>query len=479
MNEITLSKVGVAKSRRGLAKSGLIALAGLLGSRGVSAESYIAPEKLPANGANLATSKSDRVGTSAPLSIINVKEFGARGDANADDGPAIQAAIESVRAGHKRLGAYDLGCRLVFDPGVYAVDSTIDLTGLQRINTVIDGGGAAILGRCQGKPVIDALGSRWLTVRDLTVLGDPKFIPTIGIQLGRLSAGAVADDHRFEDVKILGSFTLCCLYNRAAETTGFDHVFLWNDRPDSYCLIQDGVNHFGINSAFSNAIMEPETALSFNENEFINCDFRHGGGGTPIWLGDTARHAFIRCYSATEGGPSFVIYCGSNSHLMLDIDCHCETVKLKDVFFFTGPASHLTVRGFSFRDHYTFPSRSVFNCDSHVAKVEIQNGVIDIASFYSIDCKLFSHPERWSVKGSYYSADNGTWNGADSFTGMVSLGGNVRFNGILNAVLKLQEPTTVGNLDTNSRGSMIWDPRTNKLIIWTGSTWVDALGRQV
>src|SRR5690348_14049577 len=109
-----------------------------------------------------------------------------------------------------------------------------------------------------------------------------------------------------------------------------------------------------------------DTALSFNENESINCDFRHGAGGTPVWLGDTARHAFIRCYAATIGGPSFVIYCGPNSHVMLDLDCHCEGDGLRDVFLFTGRSDSLTVRGFSYRDHCCFAARLVLSCHNHV-----------------------------------------------------------------------------------------------------------------
>ena len=239
-------------SRRSLAASGLAGLAVLLGSRHVEASNYL-------GGGRGMMAAADNAAMPEPhpqprAMTVNVMDFGARGDAVTDDAPAINAAIGAVRERHQKVGTFDLGCRIVFPAAVYAVDSSIDLTGLQRINTVIDGGGSAILGRCAGQPVIDALGSRWLTMRDLTVLGDPASVPDIGIQIGILSTHIVADDHRFENVKVLGHFTRTCLYNRAAETTGFDHLLLWNDYPNSYCLIQDGVNHFGVTSRFAKSL---------------------------------------------------------------------------------------------------------------------------------------------------------------------------------------------------------------------------------
>jgi Pectate lyase superfamily protein len=463
-------------SRRSVASSGLAGLAALLGVHRVEAAPYLAPGQQQITNAGAATPVEPKPGPAAGPKIVNVRDFGARGDGSTDDAPAINAAIHEVREAHRRVDHFDLGCRILFPAGIYAVESSVNLTGLQNINTVIDGGASAILGRCRGKPVIDALGSRWLTVRDLTVLGDSVAVPDIGIQIGLLSTQIVADDHRFENLKVLGHFSRACLYNRAAETTGFDHVLLWNDHPGSHCLVQDGVNHFGVTSDFAASDVATDTALSFNENEFINCDFRHGAGGTPVWLGDTSRHAFIRCYTATEGGPSFVVYCGENSHLMLDVDCHCETDKPRDVFLFTGRSNRLAVRGFSYRDHRCFAANSVFSCDDHVAYVELQNAHIDIASFSNEGCKVFRQPDRWKVTGSFYSSDAGHWNGSGIFTGMVTVGSDVSFFGGLQASIRVPEvPRT--DPPAAHQGALFRDRASNKLLIWTGTAWVDTLGQ--
>jgi hypothetical protein len=463
-------------SRRGLAISSLGGLATLLNMHRVEAFPYVgvADQVTPAASAG----SHPPPYLSPDITTIDVRDFGAKGDGNTDDAAAINSAIVAVRARHRKIGEFDLGCRLLFPTGIYVVRSSIDLTGLRNINTVVDGGGSAILGRCKGKPVIDALGSRWLTMRDLTVLGDPTAPPEIGIQMGLVSKRVVADDHRFEDVKVLGTFELACLYNRAAETTGFDHVFLWNNHPNSFCLIQDGVNHFGVRSDFINVDIPLETGLSFNENEFINCDFRHGGHGTPVWLGDTARHEFIRCYATTEGGPAFLIYCGQNGHLMLDVDCHCETEGLNDVFRFSGPGAGLKIRCFSYRDHYCFANRTVFSCDDHVSHIELQNARIDIASFFQQGCRVFDRPSCWSVTGSYYSADAAPWNGGSSFVGFVTLGSNVGFFGNFNGSSKINTIPKAGVLSATDEGRLFID-KSNRLVTWTGSEWVNALGHRI
>jgi hypothetical protein len=203
-----------------------------------------------------------------------------------------------------RAGKFDFGARLVFPTGIYVVASTIDLTGVHFMNLVIDGQGAVIVGRCPGQPIIDALGSRFITMRDLTIVGDKEAPPKLGMQIGRLKDGRVADDHYFVNVKFMGHFTLSCLLNNASEPCGFDHVYFWNglSDTDSFCLIQDGLSYFDATSQFAKpARIATIRDNSFNENEFINCTFQHGGGGTPVWLGDTSRHRFYRCFAAGDG----------------------------------------------------------------------------------------------------------------------------------------------------------------------------------
>jgi hypothetical protein len=354
-------------------------------------------------------------------SAVDVRQFGAKGDGTSDDAPAINRAIQYLRDHMVQVPPFSFAPRLVFPGGVYAVDSPLNLTRLWALNAVIDGQGSVIRGRCRGQPVIDALGSRWLTIRDLTVVGDRDSPPRIGLQIGRLNDGRVADNHCLIDIKMVGHFSLACLLNNGAETTGFDHVFCWNDHPGSYCLIQDGLSHFG---AFSSFVPDqrpgPEGDTSFNENEFINCDFRHGGeGGVPVWLGDTARHRFCRCYAASGGPVSFVIYCGPNSHSLLDVDCHCETERLRSVFQVTGTTDEVTIRGLSFKEHGAFARNSVFERCAPVMRVNVQNVRIEISHFFGASCRVLDVPESWKMNGTIYINEPDQWNGDSVFAGIV------------------------------------------------------------
>ena len=446
---------GAIPTRRSLAASSLVGLVGLVVSPSTATLAAGEPTVNPSRGNVLS---------------LDAQVFGALGDGTTDDALAINAAIAAARKLHRTAGSADIGCRIVFPTGVYAVHSPLDLTNLRDINTVIDGQGSIIVGRCPGRPVIDAIGARWLTIRDLVVVGDRDAVPSVGLQIGLASADTVADDHSFVDVKIVGHFSLACLYNRAAETTGFDHVLLWNDHPNAFCLIQDGMNHFDVRSAFVATTIARDQDLSFNENEFINCDFRHGAGGTPVWLGDTARHAFIRCYSATAGGPSFVVHCGSNSHTMLDVDCHCEAQGLRDVFRFEG-AAHLVIRGFSYRDHDCFAGRAVLTASSQVQTIQIEAARLDVAQYRMADCRLFDGPDRWSVTGTYYG-DRAHWNGQAAFRGVVMTGADVALQGVAGArALSGTTKERPRALTAAGIGTLYWDSSTEQLLVWSGKAW--------
>lgn len=448
--------------RRQLPGIGLAGFAALLGTANAATTAHEGPSRPGAGGMT-----------------VDVTQFGAIGDGVTDDAPAINAAIAAVRERHKRVSGYDLGCRIVFPAGIYAVNASINLTALRNINTVIDGSGSAVVGRCAGKPVIDALGSRWLTVRDLTVLGDSAAVPDNGIQIGLAMPHVVADVHRFENVKVLGHFSRACLYNRSGETTGFHHLLLWNEQAGGFCLVQDGVNHFGVTSSFVNVDIPTDTPLGFGNNEFINCDFRHGAGGTPVWLGDTARHAFIRCYATTTGGPAFILHCDRNSHRMLDVDCHCETSELSDVFLLTGRPDRIIVRGISYRDHLCFANGSVFRRDDRISHVELQNARLEVTTFANPACRVFGEPDRFRATGTFYSADTKNWNGDGVFTGFVTTGGNVAFCGTLPATVQVREEAGSGTMLPNSAaGALFRDSESGRLMTWSTHGWIDALGRK-
>ena len=415
--------------------------------------------------------------------VVDVRQFGAKGDGVTNDAPAINRAIEHIRISGVKVGGFDVCPRLLLPSAVYAVTESINLTQLQAINMVLEGDGSLIVGKCRGEPVVDAVGSRWLMIRDLTIIGDKSEVPKLGVQIGRIANGKVADNHRFENVKVLGSYSLACLLNLSAETSGFDHVLLWNAFPSSrsYCLIQDGLNHFDAKSKFvPNMSLKVEQDDSFNENEFINCDFRHGGGGIPVWLGDTYRQSFIRCYAATDGEVAFVVYCGPNNNTMLDVDCHCETGYLKTVFLITGSRASPTIQGFSYKDHVTHASRTILQADTNVKKVTLRDANIEIAYYRNSSCRVFDDPAKWKVTGRYSSRSDREWNAANIFAGETFMGDS--FNVVGNVSQKIASGVSAERpmgLSRNDSGHLYFDKSLNKIVVWSGSEWLDSNGQKV
>ncbi len=128
-----------------------------------------------------------------------------------------------------------------------------------------------------------------------------------------------------------------------------------------------------------------------------------------------------------------MLYCGPNSHTMLDIDCHCEQTGLQSVFHIAGQSATPVIHGFSYKDHQTFASRTVFRRDPAVRHVTLQHAQIEIGGFHDPACTVFDDPAQWRVTGSYYSANTQAWNGAACFTGLVQLGNDIAFAGGLGA----------------------------------------------
>ncbi len=358
---------------------------------------------------------------------VNVSDFGATGDGRTDDSNALNNAVAELRRRVTSVEGYPLTPQLLFEPKIYLVRSSINLTGFQAINFQLQGNGATLLGEFAGGAVLDALGSRWLAIRDLTIIGSAHQSPSVGLQIGLLADHKVADDHSLDNVKILGSFTLSCLYNRGAETTLFNHLFCWNNHSNSYCLIQDGLFHFHVNTngVESNRITG-EHNVSFNENTFVACDFRHTSRtGTPVWLGDTSRHSFRGCYAAGVGQACFVIYSGVNGHSMLDIDCHCETSMLAIAVLFDGRKTEATMKGFGFRDHGVFANEFVFGHTKSLGRIELEHLTLELGHFYSPKTLIFEDPGIWSVSGSAYITERQRWNTPSSFHGVIYEGNEI------------------------------------------------------
>lgn len=156
---------------------------------------------------------------------VNVKDFGAVGDANTDNAVAIQNAIRAAATN---------GTHTVFFPnGIYNVSNSLDCTsvitehpyyravniiGESMENTIIRGG-------TNGYPILDFTGSRSVRMADITIatFASDGISPSCGILLGRMSTDNGGADSKFDRVRVMGSFTVADVCSIAAE------VVHWND----------------------------------------------------------------------------------------------------------------------------------------------------------------------------------------------------------------------------------------------------------
>ncbi len=411
--------------------------------------------------------------------VVNVKDFGAKGDGATDDTAALNAAINYVRT-HRTIGNGQPGitgqaytAEVIIPEGRYKVTSSLNWTNLVSLTVEIDCQGCLIDGRTNGTPVIDALGSRWLRVNGLTIWGSDTATPSIGIQIGRTTDRS-ADDHHFEDLTLAGNFSFAALYDFAAETTAFDHLLVWNQSPSgaAFGIVLDGINHWHATSAFTTVTAAVDRPQSFNEALFINPSIMTASSaGAPIWMANTRRARFLTGYAAnTHAGCGTVLYAtGAWPIAQLTMDVHYENRALQDVFCIDGPAGtrQAAIRGLHYTDQYPEAANALFKVSANVAAVMMRDAEIRIDNFYAPRAKVFDDPKLWNVTGRYAEISGNHWNlPASQFQGLTDLAGQVTVKGTLQVV-----PTTPASSSTTCTAGQITADTSYVYVCTTTDTW--------
>ena len=366
---------------------------------GTATDADVSTKTVLATGSTTARSLANRF-----ADVINVKDYGAVGDGVTDDTAALNLAFDAMRAAIKTGYSPDnlLPVQLVISPGVYRVDGSVNATMLDEHGWSISAYGAVLVGHGAGKAVFDLLGSRFGSVRGLTVYGDGTDSPKFGIQHGRYGS-APADLVKFYDVDVNGTFTSGALYNYSGETVGHFACRYTNDHNSlsSYAIIQDGTNDFGLASDYVTVTAAAGEAHSFNENSFLTCDIRKRVSGPAIYLRRTARHEFRRCYGVSV--DDVVVELNSDSafgqeDLYLDIHCEAATGLLACVRF-DGDATH-TIKGFTFIDHSPQAKDEIFLSVAGVTTTTIVGFDCRIPNLQTIPAnKLFNDKNKFKVYG--------------------------------------------------------------------------------
>ena len=224
-----------------------------------------------------------------------------------------------------------------------------------------------------GAAVVDLVGSRYVKVRDLVVNCSATTSPNIGIQSGRTASylTANADNLLFSGVTVNGNCALAAELNANSESSKWLKTALSNNI--GYALIEDGYNHFNLYSPFVSVTMPVDTPDSLTGNSFDNAIF-NSNAVNPIWIGNAGQLKFTTSYVLYNGPGGDCVtlygatnYAGSNQ----DYDLHCEGANLQDIFFITGPYATPNYKSFTYSDHVTFASRSIFHADANVTGVAL------------------------------------------------------------------------------------------------------------
>ena len=422
------------------------------------------PLNYTATGGTTSRSAQDRA-----AEVVNVKDYGAKGDGVTDDTAAINAALNYVRV---HAVADHTTVRVTFPAGRYIVTAPLNFTGIANWYTpvIIDGCGSELWLK-SATAVVDCFSSRWLTFQNLAIFGDPTSTPKVGIQLGR--TGSVQGDFiTLINVKCGGNFTFAGLYNFASETmTAYACTF--NNlatTAGAFCAVLDGINHWNVLSTFVTVSAPANTIQSNNSITFDCCTFQGNNTGNVVWLAHTNAHAFRRCYASNSGGSPFVIYqdaSGQATAFYLEIECHCETAALQHMVQFTGAAgvTYALVIGFLLSDYDMPASASVLSVDtsSALTTVEIRHTKFRISG----NCPaLFDTPAKYVVHSDEAFLSDAMWASPNYWDGPVD-----KINSPNKSFNVARKWTTSARPSPVVAGAEGFATDTNRFEFYDGTTW--------
>lgn len=392
---------------------------------------------------------------------VNVFMFGAKGDGGTNDSPAIQLAVDYLKA----VGSSNMMAKLSFGGGKmnsFILTSTINMTQLRMLKWVVDFEGALLVGRTAGKPMFDALMSTGIQFINGTLYGDPSAAPNVGIQIGRgtnnLSTGSSENNGLF-NIDLLGNFTLAAFYNGAGEVFRAEKCKFWNSQAGGMCIYLDGNNSAGITSQFFTVTL-PNSYLSFNDNLFTNCTFEQISGaanGFAIFMtGGGMSLQFLNCYGQCEFGSGFYIQAGTWAQCVFDI--HLESTHLVYCYTLGTNLGQVLFRNCKFLEYYCFVTGNMF----------VGLGASGIIRFYGCEITVSDAANSGLVLFNK--------NGAPQllFTGILKISGNVSHD--LSAISSFWgqiygTAARSGFTRPASGGWAYYDP--NDLVPATYGTWVN------
>jgi hypothetical protein len=374
------------------------------------------PLNYTATGGTVSRSAQDRA-----AEVVNVKDFGAKGDGTTDDTASINAAIA-----HAAL-VLTSGVTVVVSlpPGIYRCNATVNLTGIRAYNAgmfCIEANGATIQSYATTTPAVDATWTQCLHINGLTIGGTA----TYGLQLGikDTTGNGNAADWRVTNLTVSGTFSQAAIWNVGAETGLWTGLRISNGHATGDGIRMDGLNHYNLSSAFQTVSLAVNALVSFNDNLFV-APIVQVQGGKCLWLAANAGTRFDGGYGSTTGANAVALFTqsGSDGNRHVRLSMHFETVSIADVVLITGPYATPNLQCFEYVDFYAQATNSIFKLDTGVTQCAMQGARLAIGDGTGGWTKVFDNPGAWNVSG-YASMDVGStkWNLSNTrFSGLLSV----------------------------------------------------------
>ena len=237
---------------------------------------------------------------------FDLRGWGAKRNGVDDDSGSFNAIWEHVK---QSLEADTVNmpnvCRTItVPPGEYYINESINWTGLVAWNIYVDMRGAKLIAGpgTGGKAVIDATNVRGLHIEGgyIESTQSGSTVPTCGLLIGPDGTNTCGNNN-FRDLKIMGSFSVAPYVNIGSETSYFWNCYFaqTNTDPDTYAAVIDGTYTklaVRIKSDYT-ALRASGVPVSFTNNKYYGCHFRHYGGGCSAYLRYSSDFSFDSgCY---------------------------------------------------------------------------------------------------------------------------------------------------------------------------------------
>lgn len=324
-------------------------------------------------------------------------------------------------------------------PGEYSV-STVDMTeiALSR-NVQVEAYGCILVANTPNKSVLDCVGSRWLTIRGLTVYSDETVGARNGIQIGPLTT-ETNDENRFVSVQCLGQYSLCAFLNSGSSKGWYEACRFNNSNVSSfsYGAVFDGANQQTITSDYATVSRVSGAALELESNTFASCNFRQTGGGDAFWVSNASGFEFDKSCVFEGSGYAHVQVYSTVNHRSRDI-------TLKGSFEGTSTDNTLVIIGDS-------TTTSLINLHLEVNFPDTQNCIIGTANVGDVDilnADVRVNTSAASIPAGLELLEMGL---NATASGTVKMSGEVRVTGLI--------PSNLNVLDTFS-GIIYLDDDTN------------------